>query len=69
MEKVTKNYYFRLFVLFNDKHEFLSIKKNTKVLFVETEAIDESRVKFTFPDSQDLIVQIPYEDSNMNHIE
>lgn len=56
-------------MLFNDKHEFLSIKKNTKVLFVETEAIDESRVKFTFPDSQDLIVQIPYEDSNMNHIE
>lgn len=28
-------------------------------MLVETTAVDESKVKFSFPDAEDLIIQIP----------
>lgn len=52
-------YIFRIFVIFNKENEFVNGKKNISVMLVETTAVDESKVKFSYPDAEDLVVQIP----------
>ncbi|XP_046672219.1 mitochondrial amidoxime reducing component 2-like [Homalodisca vitripennis] len=58
----------RGFVVFTEDNQFINVKKNIKLLLVDTEAVDEARVRFSFPDSEDLIVKLPIDKSTLNKI-
>lgn len=38
------------------------------MLLVETTPVDESRVKFSFPEVDDLVVKIPDDNNNLDQI-
>uniref|UniRef100_A0A1B6EZT9 MOSC domain-containing protein n=1 Tax=Cuerna arida TaxID=1464854 RepID=A0A1B6EZT9_9HEMI len=58
----------RSFVVFTEDNQFVNIKKNAKILLVDTEAVDETSVRFSFPDSEDLIVKLPTDKTTLNKI-
>lgn len=61
--------FFRVFVVYNDKNEFVSLKKNSKMLKVEVSAASESTVRFTFPEEEDLIIEIPGNNNNTSDLQ
>lgn len=49
----------RGFLVYNERNEFMNMKRNPKIVLVETTAVDKTRVKFSFPDSEDYILNLP----------